>query len=254
MQSKIREIKSSIDNGEKVESIILNYLKKIDELDGNLPVLCRTDEEIEKANQLEFIELEQLIQKNNLSNNIIKIISNIRNIFSTYSNKDIFESLGGMPPTMAIVIAISILNSESIKENSIFIDIALNELRKLDKIDNENLIKVMSNRYLHSFIYKFEKETLIKKAKEYDNKISQSSQEREKLPLAGVTIAVKDVFAFGPTTAASKIMANYIASDKYIATSIKKLIDYGAIVIGKTNLDEFALGSSNESTAFCFFY
>jgi aspartyl-tRNA(Asn)/glutamyl-tRNA(Gln) amidotransferase subunit A len=69
-------------------------------------------------------------------------------------------------------------------------------------------------------------------------------------PLAGVPLAVKDLFctAGTPSQSGSKILENY--RPPYTATVVRKLEDAGATLLGKTNQDEFAMGSSNENSAF----
>lgn len=68
--------------------------------------------------------------------------------------------------------------------------------------------------------------------------------------LAGVPFTVKDIFCVKdtPSTAASRILANFIAP--YTATPVERMEAAGAIMLGKVNLDEFTYGSSNESSAF----
>lgn len=69
-------------------------------------------------------------------------------------------------------------------------------------------------------------------------------------PLAGVPIAIKDVLCTveAPTTCGSRILQNF--QPPYAATAVKKLLNGGLVLLGKTNMDEFAMGGSTETSVF----
>jgi aspartyl-tRNA(Asn)/glutamyl-tRNA(Gln) amidotransferase subunit A len=98
------------------------------------------------------------------------------------------------------------------------------------------------NDELNSFI-SIEREYALKRADVVENA-------DDDMPLKGLPIAIKDVLCTKgiQTTCGSRILLGY--KPQYDATAIKRLNDAGAVVVGKTNMDEFAMGSSNENSAY----
>jgi aspartyl-tRNA(Asn)/glutamyl-tRNA(Gln) amidotransferase subunit A len=98
------------------------------------------------------------------------------------------------------------------------------------------------NGELNSFI-SIEREHALKRADEIENSGGE-------MPLKGLPIAIKDVLCTKgiQTTCGSRMLLGY--KPQYDATAVNRLNDAGAVTIGKTNMDEFAMGSSNENSAY----
>ena len=99
---------------------------------------------------------------------------------------------------------------------------------------------------IHAYL-SLDREGALKRAAEIDAKAAAG----ETLPvLAGVPMGIKDVLVIDgqPATAGSKILEGY--RPPYTATAVQRLIDAGAVLLGKLNCDEFAMGSSNENSAY----
>ena len=102
------------------------------------------------------------------------------------------------------------------------------------------------NRITNAYI-DFSEDRALTAARRVDEKLAQGEDPG---PLAGVPVAVKDVIVTKGvrTTCGSKLLANFIPP--YDATAVERLEAAGGIILGKTNCDEFAMGSSNENSAF----
>ena len=100
------------------------------------------------------------------------------------------------------------------------------------------------NGELHAFLEVYD--DVLEQADEADKKIKAG----EDTPLLGIPLAIKDnILMKGKrASAGSKILENYIAT--YDSTVVKKLKEAGAIIIGRANCDEFAMGSSTENSAY----
>ena len=109
----------------------------------------------------------------------------------------------------------------------------------LDQIDRvENTV--------HAYVT-VDKEGALKKAAEIQKKIENGELTG---PLAGVPVAIKDNMCTEGmlTTCSSKILYNFVPT--FTAEAVKRLEDAGAVIIGKTNMDEFAMGSTTETSAY----
>ena len=103
-----------------------------------------------------------------------------------------------------------------------------------------------NDRNVHAFLALC-KDRALEEARRIDMKIAAGDPLG---PLSGVPLAIKDNMALRdmPTTCGSKVLEGYVPP--YTATAVERLRGAGAIIVGKTNLDEFAMGSSNENSAF----
>lgn len=114
------------------------------------------------------------------------------------------------------------------------------------QVVNLYLAQIRSNLHLNAFTEIYSDEAL-SRAGELDHYLATGNPI---LPLHGVVIAIKDVLCYKgyKAGAASKILENY--SSIYTASAVQKLTDAGAIIIGSCNCDEFAMGSTNENSAY----
>jgi aspartyl-tRNA(Asn)/glutamyl-tRNA(Gln) amidotransferase subunit A len=108
------------------------------------------------------------------------------------------------------------------------------------------LLQIEANKHLNALVAVFEQEAR-KQAEMLDASVAAGNA---LLPLHGVVIAIKDVICIKdqPVRAASNMLKGF--RSLYTATAVQRLLDAGAIIIGTCNCDEFAMGSSNENSAY----
>ena len=135
--------------------------------------------------------------------------------------------------------------------NQLTISEATQRLRKKDISAKEILqdclqrIEQVDER-LHTFL-SYDQDNAVSQAEAMDKQIAQGNTNK---PLLGIPIGIKDVLSVKdqPLNCASKILGNF--RSVYDATVIQRLRDAGAIIFGRLNMDEFAMGSSTENSGF----
>lgn len=119
--------------------------------------------------------------------------------------------------------------------------------KKLSSVEltQQYLKQIKKHQELNAFI-SLDEEHAILEAKKADQELKKGHGKM----LTGIPMALKDLFCTlrMPTTCASKMLAHF--QSPYEATLVSKLLAQGSILIGKTNMDEFAMGSSNENSYF----
>ena len=100
---------------------------------------------------------------------------------------------------------------------------------------------------IHSYVTVLDEARILEKAEEVQKKIQAGELTG---PLAGVPVAIKDNMCTEGilTTCSSKILGNFVPT--YSSEAVKKLEEAGVVLIGKTNMDEFAMGSTTETSAY----
>ena len=112
------------------------------------------------------------------------------------------------------------------------------------EVVRQYLTNIEQQKHLNAFIEVFE-DTALQRAAELD---AQLAQGQHKGKLFGLVIGIKDniVFKGHSSTSGSKILSGFVSP--YSATVVERLLNEGAIIIGRCNCDEFAMGSTNESS------
>jgi aspartyl-tRNA(Asn)/glutamyl-tRNA(Gln) amidotransferase subunit A len=133
-------------------------------------------------------------------------------------------------------------NYNSLSEVRQDIQIGLTSCKKLTE---HYISNIKEKAHLNVFLETFEGEAL-QRAEEIDQKIASGKAGK----LAGMVVGLKDVLCYKNHSlqASSKILDGFVS--QFTGTAIQRLIDEDAILIGRQNCDEFAMGSSNENSAF----
>lgn len=121
----------------------------------------------------------------------------------------------------------------------------LNGITSCKKLVSDCLTNIDNKKHLNAFLSVYHEEALVR-AQEVDRKIKNKTAGK----LAGLVVGLKDVLCYKhhPLQAGSQILNGF--HSQFNATAVQRLLDQDAIIIGRQNCDEFAMGSSNENSAF----
>ena len=113
------------------------------------------------------------------------------------------------------------------------------------RLVDESLASIASSKHLNAYL-----SVLDRRAKEHAQAVDRRRAEGRAGPLAGMVVAVKDVICLKgeKVTCGSRILEEFVSL--YDATAVRRLEEADAVIVGKTNMDEFAMGSSTENSAF----
>lgn len=141
----------------------------------------------------------------------------------------------------------SVMNLMSLTAVELGKKIKSGEVKVVDAVNDAFAHIEKQDKTINSFVTVTNKEAALKKAEEVQKLIDEGKLTG---PLAGVPVAIKDNMCTKGmlTTCSSKILGNFVPT--YTATAVENLEKAGAVIIGKTNMDEFAMGSTTETSAF----
>lgn len=141
----------------------------------------------------------------------------------------------------------SVMNLMSLTAVELGKKIKSGEVKVVDAVNDAFAHIEKQDKTINSFVTVTNKEEALKKAEEVQKLIDEGKLTG---PLAGVPVAIKDNMCTKGmlTTCSSKILGNFVPT--YTATAVENLEKAGAVIIGKTNMDEFAMGSTTETSAF----
>lgn len=249
-QSPLETFEQALNDGKNLVDALDLYLKVLKNVNGLLPIVVRNDHQLQSMRELEYEILS------NTFSELPNLVSNgkLNRIFEIILKKEKEAWIEDYDQQLPLAFIWSILiraafRLENNENHSVIQEDLLNRKKPFFSIEDVEDLGITLNsqeaielfRLLRSlppncFVTIFDRNEIL------NNRRIDNAQ------LKNWLCGVKDVFCLAQTTAGSAILRHFNAS--FSATVVRKLQEAGAIFPGKTNCDEFALGSSNETSAF----